>query len=79
MKGFLQRVFTRRSETPITYDEAKEMAASPDADVRGKLAQRHDTRPEILYYLATDQDSSVRRHIAANEATPGSGRRASDR
>lgn len=70
MKGFLQRVFTRRSETPITYDEAKEMAASPDADVRGKLAQRHDTRPEILYYLATDQDSSVRRHIAANEATP---------
>lgn len=70
MKGFLQRVFTKRSETPITYDEAKEMAASPDADVRGKLAQRHDTRPEILYFLATDQDSSVRRHIAANQATP---------
>ncbi|KJE35344.1 hypothetical protein UF64_12065 [Thalassospira sp. HJ] len=70
MKGFLQRVFNKRSETPITYDEAKEMAASPDADVRGKLAQRHDTRPEILYFLATDQDSSVRRHIAANEATP---------
>ncbi|NIY74577.1 DUF2336 domain-containing protein [Thalassospira sp. HF15] len=70
MKGFLQRVFTKRSETPITYDEAKEMAASPDADVRGKLAQRHDTRPEILYFLASDQDSSVRRHIAANEATP---------
>ncbi|CAM3322974.1 DUF2336 domain-containing protein [Thalassospira profundimaris] len=70
MKGFLQRVFTKRSETPITYDEAKEMAASPDADVRGKLAQRHDTRPEILYFLATDHDSSVRRHIAANQATP---------
>jgi uncharacterized protein (DUF2336 family) len=70
MKGFLQRVFTKRSETPITYDEAKEMAASPDANVRGKLAQRHDTRPEILYFLASDQDSSVRRHIAANEATP---------
>lgn len=70
MKGFLQRVFTKRRETPITYDEAKEMAASPDADVRGRLAQRHDTRPEILYFLATDQDSSVRRHIAANEATP---------
>ncbi|WP_033069499.1 DUF2336 domain-containing protein [Thalassospira australica] len=70
MKGFLQRVFTKRSETPITYDEAKQMAASPDANVRGKLAQRHDTKPEILYFLATDQDSSVRRHIAANEATP---------
>jgi uncharacterized protein (DUF2336 family) len=70
MKGFLQRVFAKRAETPITYDEAKEMAASPDAGVRGKLAQRHDTRPEILYFLATDQDSSVRRHIAANEATP---------
>ncbi|MBO6807485.1 DUF2336 domain-containing protein [Thalassospira sp.] len=70
MKGFLQRVFTKRSETPITYDEAKEMAASPDAGVRSKLAQRHDTRPEILYFLASDQDSSVRRHIAANQATP---------
>ncbi|MBX2830617.1 MAG: DUF2336 domain-containing protein [Rhodospirillales bacterium] len=70
MKGFLQRVFTKRRETPITYDEAKEMAGSPDADVRGKLAQRHDTRPEILYFLASDNDSSVRRHIAANEATP---------
>ncbi|RCK46668.1 DUF2336 domain-containing protein [Thalassospira profundimaris] len=70
MKGFLQRVFTKRRETPITYDEAKEMAASPDANIRGKLAQRHDTRPEILYFLATDNDSSVRRHIAANEATP---------
>ncbi len=70
MKGFLQRVFTKRRETPITYDEAKEMAASPDANVRGKLAQRHDTRPEILYFLASDNDSSVRRHIAANEATP---------
>ncbi|MDG4721086.1 MULTISPECIES: DUF2336 domain-containing protein [Thalassospira] len=70
MKGFLQRVFTKRRETPITYDEAKEMAASPDANVRGVLAQRHDTRPEILYYLASDNDSSVRRHIAANEATP---------
>ena len=70
MKGFLQRVFTRRRETPITYDEAKQMAASPDADVRGTLAQRHDTRPEILYFLANDTDSSVRRHIAANEATP---------
>ena len=70
MKGFLQRVFTKRRETPITYDEAKQMAASPDAGVRGTLAQRHDTRPEILYFLANDTDSSVRRHIAANEATP---------
>jgi uncharacterized protein (DUF2336 family) len=70
MKGFLQRVFTRRRETPISYDDAKGMAASPDADVRGVLAQRHDTRPEILYFLASDDDPSVRRHIAENEATP---------
>lgn len=46
------------------------MAASPDANVRGVLAQRHDTKPEILYYLASDADSQVRRHIAANQATP---------
>ncbi|PKR48922.1 DUF2336 domain-containing protein [Thalassospira marina] len=70
MKGFLQRVFTRRKETPISYEEAKNMAASPAANVRGTLAQRHDTRPEILYFLANDADASVRRHVAENEATP---------
>ena len=70
MKGFLQRVFTKRRETPITYEEAKEMAGSPDANIRSKVAQRHDAKPEILYYLANDADSSVRRHIAENHATP---------
>ena len=70
MKGFLQRVFTRRKETPISYEEAKNMAASPAANVRGTLAQRHDTRPEILYFLANDADASVRRRVAENEATP---------
>ncbi|MEQ5774432.1 DUF2336 domain-containing protein [Thalassospira sp. NFXS8] len=70
MKGFLQRVFTRRKETPISYEEAKDMAASSAAHVRGTLAQRHDTRPEILYFLANDAEASVRRHVAENEATP---------
>ncbi|OSQ38909.1 DUF2336 domain-containing protein [Thalassospira mesophila] len=70
MKGFLQRVFTRRKETPISYDEAKNMAASAAANVRGALAQRHDTRPEILYFLANDTEPSVRRYVAENEATP---------
>ena len=51
MKGFLQRVFTKRRETPITYDEAKDMAASPDANVRGVLAQRHDTKPKSCTIL----------------------------
>jgi uncharacterized protein (DUF2336 family) len=70
MKGFLQRVFNRRKETPISYEEAKDMAASTAAHVRGTLAQRHDTRPEILYFLANDAEPSVRRHVAENEATP---------
>ncbi|MDP2698167.1 DUF2336 domain-containing protein [Thalassospira sp.] len=70
MKGFLQRVFARRTEVPISYEESRDMAASDDAKTRGTLARRHDTKPEILYYLATDADSSVRRQIAENEATP---------
>ncbi|HEX9464996.1 MAG TPA: DUF2336 domain-containing protein [Alphaproteobacteria bacterium] len=52
------------------YEEAKRLARDPDLGVRRKLAARGDLRPEILYYLAEDTASEVRRVIAANEATP---------
>lgn len=55
----------------IDYDKAKALAASGDPAERLKLAQRADTQPEILYYLAIDEAEPVRRAIAENEATPG--------
>ncbi len=54
----------------LDFEAAKQMAASPDAAVRLELAGRADTRPELLYYMAEDDDPRVRRAVAANEATP---------
>ncbi|WP_430397656.1 DUF2336 domain-containing protein [Ferrovibrio sp.] len=54
----------------MEYDRAKELAASPDPAVRLELAQRQDVRPEILYFLAIDEATDVRRAIAANVSTP---------
>ena len=39
-------------------------------DERRELAQRGDVRPEILYYLASDPDTEVRRNIARNNKAP---------
>jgi len=55
---------------PITYERAKALARSTDAEVRQTLAARADIEPEILYFLAEDGEPEVRRAIAANEATP---------
>ena len=52
------------------YERAKVMARSSDANVRRKLAQRTDLRPELLYYLADDKAPEVRRAVAVNRNTP---------
>ena len=54
----------------IPYDKAKEMARHEDVTVRRELAGRQDVKPEILYYLAEDNDAGVRRVIAANASAP---------
>ena len=49
------------------------MAASPrrmDDAARARLAERPDTPPEMLFFLANDPATSVRAAIAANAATP---------
>jgi len=69
----LSRLFGNRKSrsAPIDYDAAKELARHQDPEVRRTLAQREDTKPEILYYLAEDPAPAVRREIAANKSTPG--------
>lgn len=55
---------------PLSYEEQKERLESGSLDVRRHLARQDDTRPEILYYLAEDEDPTVRRAVAANPGTP---------
>jgi uncharacterized protein (DUF2336 family) len=52
------------------YEKAKKIAKSGDAKARRKLAEREDVQPELLYYLAEDDEPEVRRAIAQNTATP---------
>jgi len=54
----------------LSYEESRELAESGSDKTRADLAQRLDIRPEVLYFLAEDPSTEVRRHIAANAKTP---------
>src|SRR5215813_2448835 len=70
MMGLLQRVFGRSRARPIPYEESKRLSASSDPAERLRVATHDGVRPELLYFLASDPDASVRAAVAANEATP---------
>ena len=59
-----------KDKPAITYEQEKEVARHPDAGVRKDLAGRPDARPEILYFLAADTSSDVRRAVAENPTSP---------
>ncbi|MGH6718512.1 MAG: DUF2336 domain-containing protein, partial [Alphaproteobacteria bacterium] len=59
-----------RGHAIVEYEKSKTVASGGDVRTRRRLAARDDARPEILYYLAEDEDPKVRRAIAANPATP---------
>ncbi|WP_193368841.1 DUF2336 domain-containing protein [Pelagibius marinus] len=54
----------------LTYEESRELAQNGSDKTRADLAMRVDLRPEVLYFLAEDPSSEVRRRIAANAKTP---------
>lgn len=54
----------------VDYDTAKRLASSTDDKDRRFVASRSETRPEILYLLASDRSPEVRREIARNVSTP---------
>jgi len=70
MKKLLDRLLSGGEGKEFTYEEARELARHEDPDVRRKLADHKDTKPEILYYLTDDPSPAVRSAIAKNESTP---------
>lgn len=55
------------------YEEAKRQVRDGTKDMRLELARSQDVRPEILYYLAADTETAIRREVAANPTTPAQG------
>jgi uncharacterized protein (DUF2336 family) len=54
----------------LSYEESRALAETGSDRARADLAQRLDLRPEVLYFLAEDPSTEVRRRIAANAKTP---------
>ena len=54
----------------LTYEKARSVLESHEETLARELASRPDAEPEMLYYLAEHGDTSTRRKVAANEATP---------
>lgn len=54
----------------LSYEEGREILEKEAPNERTKLARQESTKPEILYYLAQDQEPKIRREIAANPSTP---------
>ena len=59
-----------KDKPEITYEQEREVARHHDDGVRQDLASRQDARPEILYFLAADPSSAVRRAVAQNPTSP---------
>jgi len=70
MKKLLDRFLKGGEGKEFTYEEARELARHEDTSVRRELADRGDTKPEILYFLTDDPSPEVRSAIAKNKATP---------
>jgi uncharacterized protein (DUF2336 family) len=52
------------------YERQKKILASGGVEQRRELASGEDTHPEVLYFLAKDDDASTRLATARNKATP---------
>jgi len=69
LKNIMQRFFGD-SDRKYSYEEAREALEKKNNQDKHKLASHRDTKPEILYYLASDKSAEIRRKIATNTSTP---------
>lgn len=70
IKTWLSNLLRRRLPEHLTYEEARDVLEQHSQAMREQLAGREDAPPEMLYYLAGDEQSSVRELVAANPSTP---------
>jgi uncharacterized protein (DUF2336 family) len=71
MKGLLQRIFhIGAGSQKLDYEESKRLIQSRNPADRRLVAGNLQVQPEVLYFLATDPDHTVRTAVASNEATP---------
>ncbi|MBV1933548.1 MAG: DUF2336 domain-containing protein, partial [Parvibaculaceae bacterium] len=54
----------------LSYDDAFDALESQAKRSRIELAERPDTPPEMLYFLATDEKADIRQRVARNVSTP---------
>lgn len=67
MFGFFKKLFrTDRAR----YDRQKEMLQGGDPAALQSLAQGRETHPEILYYLAQNENPDIRMAVASNVVAP---------
>ena len=69
LKKLIQR-FRGMSAKEYSYEEARDALEDKNKKDKHQLAAHEDTKPEILYYLASDESPEVRRKIAINKNTP---------
>lgn len=67
MRSFFAGIFGGNKRR---YEAQKKKLAGNDAKSRAELAGAEDTHPEILYYLARDENPDIRRAVAVNKSTP---------
>ncbi|WP_321397106.1 DUF2336 domain-containing protein [Emcibacter sp.] len=70
MKNLLNKIFDKNDKKNLSYEKARAALEKQKANDKKLLAQRPETQPEVLYYLASDQDAAIRRDVAGNESTP---------
>lgn len=75
-KALLNRLRGRPAlPAKLSYEAARAALEAHSAELRLELAGRNGVEPEILYYLAEDADTGIRRRVAANASTPAKANR----
>ncbi len=69
LKNMMQRLWGK-SYKKFSYEEAKDALKNEKTREKVKLASQENTKPEVLYYLASDPSPKIRREIAINKSTP---------
>ncbi|GAB4136943.1 MAG: hypothetical protein Tsb0016_01720 [Sphingomonadales bacterium] len=68
-----ERLFEKlggRGPREMSYEQARAVLETDNDAKQRALAGRADTRPEMLYYLASHDGADIRAAVAANPATP---------